>query len=142
MNIDALGVLRDGNGLPVMGNSGPIAVPPQQQIEIGADGTISVRSLGESPQVMAEIDRIKLVKPDLANMEKGPDGLMHTKDGKPAQADADVQVESGFLQSSNVNAVEEMTSVLALSRQFELHIKMMKTAEQDDESMARVLQMG
>jgi flagellar basal-body rod protein FlgF len=114
--VDALGVLRDGNGLPVMGNSGPIAVPPQQQIEIGADGTISVRSLGESPQVMAEIDRIKLVKPDLKNMEKGPDGLMHTKDGKPAQADADVQVESGFLQSSNVNAVDEMTSVLALSR--------------------------
>jgi flagellar basal-body rod protein FlgF len=119
MNIDALGVLRDGKGLPVMGNSGPIAVPPQQQIEIGADGTISVRSLGESPQVMAQIDRIKLVKGDQSTM-----------------------VESGFLQSSNVNAVDEMTSVLALSRQFELHIKMMKTAEQDDESMARVLQMG
>jgi flagellar basal-body rod protein FlgF len=67
---------------------------------------------------------------------------MHTKSGRPAQADATVQVESGFLQSSNVNAVDEMTSVLALSRQFELHIKMMKTAEQDDESMARVLQMG
>lgn len=48
MNIDALGVLRDGSGLPVMGNGGPIAVPPQQQIEIGADGTISIRSLGES----------------------------------------------------------------------------------------------
>ena len=142
MNIDALGVLRDGNGLPVMGNSGPIAVPPQQQIEIGADGTISVRSLGESPQVMAQIDRIKLVKGDQTTMEKGPDGLMHTKSGRPAQADADVQVESGFLQASNVNAVDEMTSVLALSRQFELHIKMMKTAEQDDESMARVLQMG
>lgn len=142
MNIDSLGVLRDGNGLPVMGNGGPIAIPPQQQIEIGADGTISVRSLGESPQVMAQIDRIKLVKPDLKNMEKGPDGLIHTKDGRPAAADADVQVESGFLQGSNVNAVEEMTSVLALSRQFELHIKMMKTAEEDDQSVARVLQMS
>ncbi|MGA9221886.1 MAG: flagellar basal body rod C-terminal domain-containing protein, partial [Pseudomonas graminis] len=85
---------------------------------------------------------IKLVKGDQTTMEKGPDGLMHTKSGRPAQADADVQVESGFLQASNVNAVDEMTSVLALSRQFELHIKMMKTAEQDDESMARVLQMG
>jgi len=142
MNIDALGVLRTGNGLPVMGNGGPIAVPPQEQIEVGADGTISIRSLGEGPKVMAQVDRIKLVKPDLSNMEKGPDGLLHTKDGKPAAADADVQVESGFLHASNVNSVEEMTQVLALSRQFELHIKMMKTAEQDDESMARVLQMG
>lgn len=140
MNIDALGVLRTGNGLPVMGNGGPIAVPPQQQIEIGADGTISVRSMGEGPQVVAQVDRIKLVKPDLKNMVKGADGMVHTKDGTTAPADGDVQVESGFLQASNVNAVEEMTSVLALSRQFELHIKMMKTAEDNDTSMARVLQ--
>lgn len=140
MNIDALGVLRTGNGLPVLGNGGPIAVPPQEQIEVGADGTISIRSMGEGPRVMAQIDRIKLVKPDMSNMEKGPDGLIHTKDGKPAGADADVQVESGFQQASNVNAVEEMTEVLALSRQFELHIKMMKTAEDDDAASARVLQ--
>jgi flagellar basal-body rod protein FlgF len=140
LNVDALGVLRAGNGLPVMGNGGPIAVPPEEQIEIGADGTISVRSLGEGPKVMAQVDRIKLVNPDMKNMEKGADGLIHTKDGKAAGADGTVQVESGFLQASNVNAVEEMTSVLTLSRQFELHIKMMKTAETNDESMARVLQ--
>ncbi|GAB7532080.1 flagellar basal body rod protein FlgF [Pseudomonas sp. 3A(2025)] len=141
MNIDALGILRDASGLPVMGNGGPIAVPPQQQIEIGSDGTISVRALGESPQVMAQIDRIKLVNPDLKTMEKGPDGLIHTKSGQPAAVDANVRVESGFLQASNVNAVEEMTSILALSRQFELHVKMMKTAEEGDEAMARVLQI-
>jgi len=140
LNVDALGVLRAGNGLPVMGNGGPIAVPPEQQIEIGADGTISVRSMGEGPKVMAQVDRIKLVNPDMKNMEKGADGLIHTKDGKAAGADGTVQVESGFLQASNVNAVDEMTSVLTLSRQFELHIKMMKTAETNDESMARVLQ--
>ena len=142
LNVDALGVLRAGNGLPVMGNGGPIAVPPEEQIEIGADGTISVRSMGEGPKVMAQVDRIKLVNPDMKNMEKGADGLIHTKDGKAAGADGTVQVESGFLQASNVNAVEEMTSVLTLSRQFELHIKMMKTAETNDESMARVLQIS
>jgi len=142
LNVDALGILRAGNGLPVMGNGGPIAVPPQQQIEIGVDGTISVRSMGEGPKVMAQVDRIKLVNPDMKNMEKGADGLIHTKDGKAAGADGTVQVESGFLQASNVNAVEEMTSVLTLSRQFELHIKMMKTAETNDESMARVLQIS
>ncbi|WP_027981701.1 flagellar basal body rod protein FlgF [gamma proteobacterium L18] len=140
MNVDALGVLRDGNGLPVMGNGGPIAVPPEQQIEVGSDGTISVRSMGQGPEVMAQVDRIKLVKPDPRNLVKGTDGLLHTKDGQPAAADATSSVTSGFLQASNVNAVEEMTSVLALSKQFELHIKMMTTAKEDDESMARVLQ--
>lgn len=142
LNVDALGVLRAGNGMPVMGNGGPIAVPPEQKVEVGQDGTISIRAMGEGPRVMAEVDRIKLVNPDLKNMTKGPDGMIHTKDGKPAEADANVQVVSGFLEASNVNAVEEMTSVLALSRQFELHIKMMTTAKEGDEAMARVLQIS
>lgn len=142
LNIDALGVLRAGNGMPVMGNGGPIAVPPEQKVEIGQDGTISIRAMGEGPRVMAEVDRIKLVNPDLKTMTKGLDGMIHTLSGQPADADANVQVVSGFLEASNVNAVEEMTSVLALARQFELHVKMMNTAKEGDEAMARVLQIS
>ncbi|AIL62933.1 flagellar basal body rod protein FlgF [Pseudomonas alkylphenolica] len=142
MNIDALGVLRAGNGMPIMGNGGPIAVPPEQKVEVGEDGTITIRAMGEGPRVMAEVDRIKMVNPDLKTMTKGLDGLIHTSNGQPAVADANVKLVSGFLESSNVNAVEEMTSVLALSRQFELHIKMMTTAKEGDEAMARVLQIG
>ena len=142
LNVDALGVLRAGNGMPVMGNGGPIAVPPEQQIEVGEDGTISIHAMGEGPRVMAEVDRIKLVNPDIKNMNKGLDGSIYTKDGQPAQADANVKLVSGFLESSNVNAVEEMTSVLALAKQFELHVKMMNTAKDDDQAMARVLQIS
>ncbi|OLS63542.1 flagellar basal body rod protein FlgF [Pseudomonas putida] len=142
LNIDALGVLRAGNGMPVMGNGGPIAVPPEQKIEVGQDGTITIRAMGEGPRVMAEVDRIKLVNPDLKTMTKGLDGMIHTRSGQPADADANVQVVSGFLEASNVNAVEEMTSVLALARQFELHVKMMNTAKEGDEAMARVLQIS
>jgi len=142
MNIDALGVLRAGNGMPVMGNGGPIAVPPEQKIEVGEDGTITIRAMGEGPQVMAQVDRIKMVNPDLKTMTKGLDGLIHPDNGQPLAADGNVRLVSGFLETSNVNAVEEMTSVLALSRQFELHIKMMTTAKEGDEAMARVLQIG
>ena len=142
MNVDALGILRAGNGMPIMGNGGPIAVPPQQQIEVGEDGTISIRAQGEGPRVMAQVDRIKLVQPDLKTMSNGLDGLIHTTDGQPAPADANVRVTSGFLEASNVNAVDEMTSVLALSKQFELHIKMMNTAKEDDQAMTRVLSIS
>nr|WP_283812166.1 flagellar basal body rod protein FlgF [Pseudomonas corrugata] len=141
LNVDALGVLRAGNGMPVMGNGGPIAVPPEQKIEIGQDGTISIRAMGEGPRVMAEVDRIKLVNPDLKNMTKGLDGSIRTKDGQSAPVDANVQLVSGFQEASNVNAVDEMTSVLALAKQFELHVKMMNTAKEGDEAMARVLQI-
>ena len=142
LNIDALGMLRTGNGLPVIGNAGPIAVPPEQKVEIGQDGTISIRALGEDPNVLAEVDRIKLVNPDPKSLEKGSDGLIRVKGQAAAPADALVQVTSGFLESSNVNAVEEMTAILSLSRQFELQVKMMRTAEDNASSMARVLQIS
>ena len=142
LNIDALGVLRTGNGLPVMGNAGPIAVPPEQKVEIGQDGTISIRALGEDPNVLAEVDRIKLVNPDPKSMEKGTDGLIRVKGQPEVEADATVQVTSGFLEASNVNAVEEMTAILSLSRQFELSVKMMRTAEDNSSAMARVLQIS
>ncbi|MES2819772.1 MAG: flagellar basal body rod protein FlgF [Pseudomonadota bacterium] len=142
LQIDALGQLRTGNGLPVLGNAGPIAVPPEQKIEIGQDGTISIRALGEGPSVIAEVDRLKLVKPDLKQMEKGTDGLVRVKGQGEQPADASVRMTSGFLETSNVNAVEEMTAILSLSRQFELQIKMMRTAEDNSAAMARVLQMS
>ena len=140
LQIDSLGQLRTGSGFPVIGNGGPIAVPPQAKIAIGQDGTISIQALGESPRVLAEVDRIKLVNPDVKQMEKGTDGLIHTKNQQPAPVDAGVRVVSGFVESSNVNAAEEMTSVLALARQFELHIKMMRTAEDNSAAVAKVLQ--
>ncbi|WP_134675512.1 flagellar basal body rod protein FlgF [Ectopseudomonas khazarica] len=142
LNIDALGVLRTGNGLPVMGNAGPIAVPPEQKVEIGQDGTISIRALGENPNVLAEVDRIKLVNPDPKSLEKGTDGLIRVKGQPEAEVDATVQLTSGFLEASNVNAVEEMTAILSLSRQFELSVKMMRTAEDNASAMARVLQIS
>ncbi|MGE8296923.1 MAG: flagellar basal body rod protein FlgF [Pseudomonas sp.] len=142
LNIDALGILRTGNGLPVMGNAGPIAVPPEQKVEIGQDGTISIRALGENPNVLAEVDRIKLVNPDPKSMEKGTDGLIRVKGQPEIEADATVQITSGFLEASNVNAVEEMTAILSLSRQFELSVKMMRTAEDNSSAMARVLQIS
>lgn len=143
LQIDALGQLRTGNGLPVLGNGGPIAVPPEQKVEIGQDGTISIRALGEAPNVMAEVDRIKLVNPDPKTLEKGADGLIRVKDAtQPQLADANVRLTSGFLEASNVNAVEEMTAMLSLSRQFELHVKMMRTAEDGATAMARVMQLS
>src|SRR5690606_18130335 len=76
LNLDALGMLRTGDGMAVVGNAGPIAVPPEQKVESGQDGTISIRALGENPNVLAEVDRSKLVNPDPKTLEKGTDGLI------------------------------------------------------------------
>lgn len=138
---DASGQLRVGNNLPVLGNGGPIALPPNQKVMIGADGTVSVVT-GAGANSMAIVDRLKLVKPtDVKQLVKADNGLLHSKDGKALENDASVRVSSGFIESSNVNAVNEFTSILTLARQYELNVKMMHTFEKADESSVQMLQV-
>jgi flagellar basal-body rod protein FlgF len=142
LTIDSAGILRTGNGLPVLGNGGPIAVPAQQKVEIAIDGTITIVAKGQGPETLAEVDRIKLVKPDTGELEKSEDGLFRLKDGTDAVVDASVRVISGFLESSNVNAIDEFTSVLSLARQYEMQVKVMKAAEENSEASARLLPLS
>lgn len=140
--IDATGVLRNSEGLAVLGEGGPITIPPQVKIEIGLDGSISVISAGEGPQSPAQLDRLRLVNPDPSNVEKDPSGYFKTRDGVVPAPDANVTVTSGFIESSNVNAINEFTAVLTLARQYELHVKMMSTVQSDSEASARLLQVS
>ena len=142
LHITAEGQLVTGTGLAVMGEGGPIAIPPSEKIEIGADGTITVRPLGAAATELAVLDRIKLVKPELTNVFKDSDGLMRLQGGGDAPLDATVTVASGTLEGSNVNAVGALVNMIELQRQYELQVKMMKTADDNSAASARLLQMG
>lgn len=142
LEVSPLGLLRTSTGHPVIGNAGPIAIPPYEKLEFGADGTISIVPLGQSAAAMAVVDRIKLVNPPNVDLEKGDDGLVRSRNGGGYNPDARVTIQQGFLESSNVNVVEGMTKMITLSRNFELQVKVMKTAEEIDASSARLLQRG
>lgn len=143
MYVDSVGMLRTGNDLPVMGNAGPVAIPPASSISIGSDGTISIVPQGQGPQAPAVIDRIKLVNPDPATMTKSEDGLFRALDVEgELPADGNVTLISGFVEGSNVSAVHELTSMLSLSRQYELQVKLMSASKDMSESSARLLQMN
>lgn len=142
LSIDAAGALRTANGLAVIGNSGPISLPPIDKFEIGSDGTISVITLGQTAETMVETNRIKLVKPDIKNLEKSADGLFRQRDGLPAAADASVRVAGGVLEGSNVNAMSEFTQIISLARQYDMQLKLMKAAEDNSSASAQLLQMS
>ena len=134
------GALETANGELVMGNNGPIFLPlPVNNINISADGTIMVQPEGAPSSVQEEVGRIKFVNPDNRFLEKGSDGLFRRKDGNNEPADVTVKVASGAIESSNVNPIGEMTDMIALQRQFEMQLKMMKTAEEVDSSAASLL---
>ncbi|GGC07750.1 flagellar basal body protein [Marinobacterium zhoushanense] len=143
LQINAADQLVTGSGLPVMGNGGiPIVIPPAEKVEVSSDGTVTIRPLGGQAAELAQIDRIKLVRAEPGQLFKGEDGLMHVDNNRVLPVDLDVQVRSGYLESSNVNAVAEMTSIISLARQFEVQVKMMKTAEENSTAAARILQQS
>ena len=142
LQINAQGMLETSSGLPVIGDGGPIQLPvPLAKVEIGIDGTISVLPQGAPANAVVEAGRIKLVKPLNTELEKGTDGLFRRKDGQLAEANVEVTLLNGAIEGSNVNAVGEMTYLISLQRQFELQVKMMKSAEDMDTQQNQVLRM-
>jgi len=142
LHVTPQGQLITGNGLPVLGNNGPIAIPPANKMEIGTDGTITILPQGGQANAPVVVDRIRLVNPDLTRLEKGTDGLLRLQDGQPATPDASVGLVIGALEGSNVSTVEEMVQMIELQRQYEYQIKMMKTTETDGNASAQIMRMS
>jgi len=142
LRIDANGLLSNGAGRPVLGNGGPIALPPEAKIEIGSDGTISIKPQGAHADALAVVDRIKLVNPPLADLRKGEDGLLRLQSGDLAPADASVEVVKGMLEGSNVSVVNALVEMIDLSRRFELQVKLMEASKDTDTSGSSILRQG
>ena len=142
LRVSATGLLETGAGHPVLGDGGPISIPDAQELEIAADGTVSVLPIGQAPSTLAEVGRIKLVNPLQTDLQKGADGLLRLADGTIAPADANVRLAGGVLESSNVNTVEALTTMIHLARQFETQVKLMKTAEETDAASAKLMSIG
>ncbi len=143
LQINAANQLVTGSGLPVLGVGGaPIVIPPAENITIGNDGTITIRPIGENAVEIAVVDQLKLVQPENDQLFKAQDGFMHTDNNQPLPPALNVQVRAGYLEGSNVNAIADLTSMITLQRQFEMQVKLMKTAEENSSAAAKILQMS
>jgi len=140
LEVDDQGVLRTQNGLSVMGDGGPIAVPAGHSVSIAADGTISAVPLSGAKRPIS-LGRLKLVNPPATDIQRSADGLFRMKNGT-AEADPNLRVASGSIEGSNVNAVEAMTGMISLARQFEMQMKLMQTAESNARKGTSVLANG
>jgi flagellar basal-body rod protein FlgF len=144
LQVSPLGVLQTSTGLNVLDSTGqPITLPmPLEKIQITEDGTINARLQGAEPAAVENLQQLKLVNPVNKEMTKGEDGLFRRVDGKTEAVSANVRLASGALENSNVNVVEELTNLIKLQRQFETQIKMMSTAEKNDESQNQLMKLG
>jgi flagellar basal-body rod protein FlgF len=133
LQLGADGQLKDSHGNTIIGDGGPIFLPiPLSNVNLANDGTISVRPQGAPETVLEEVGRLKLVNPNIRNIERGQDGLFRQKDGELADEDPLVRIRTGMLEGSNVNPVEEMVNMISLQRHYEMQVKLMKKAESLD----------
>ncbi len=142
LRLEPGGLLTTGAGHLVLGDGGPVAVPPHASLLIGADGTISIQPLGQGPETLSIVDRILLVNPDVARLEKGPDGLLRLPDGETAPPDATVKITSGALEQSNVNVAKTLVNMIELARQYEMQVNVMKSANENADAAASVMRLG
>ena len=137
------GILQTRTGLNVIGdNGGPISIPPNTEIAVGKDGTISTVPTGSVVSTVTIVGRIKLVNPPESNLVRGTEGLFHTADGSQAAADPNVTVAHGNLESSNVNSVEVMVDMITLARQFDMQMKMLQSADNNAKEAGIVLNIN
>jgi len=137
LDVQPDGTLVTSNGLTVLGDGGPIQVPPNSEVSIGQDGTVSARTPdGRSTAV----GRLKLVTPE-GPLQRGEDSLFRAADGD-LPADPNARLQDGALEGSNVSAVESMVAMISAARQFEAQMKMLQTAEGDEKAAAQLLSMN
>jgi flagellar basal-body rod protein FlgF len=142
MEVSPTGVLITQGGNQVVGEGGPITIPPDAKLILGKDGTLSTIIPGTVPAAVNALGKIKLVNPPQENMIRGGDGLFRTGDGKPAQTDPSLHIVSGYLEGSNVNMVESMVNMINMGRSFEMHINMIKKADDNAAKASQIMNLN
>ncbi len=139
LQVSPNGMLQTRNGLNVLGDAGPISIPPDSTISIAKEGTVSAVSTLPPPKSVNVVGRIKLVNPDEKLLTRGADGLFRLTSGAGAEADSKVVLVSGALEGSNVNVVEEMINMISLARQYDLQMQLLNNAQKDAAQASQIL---
>ena len=143
LRIASTGLLENGEGLPVLGESGaPITVPAGFRVAIAADGTLLASDPAAPGEEAAALDRIKLVSPEGSVLAKGIDSFLEVPAGGVLPADPTARVQSGALEQSNVQTAATLVEMIEAQRAFEQRAKVIQTAGELDEASSRLLSMS
>ena len=135
------GVLQTGDGFPVMGQGGPITLPPYDSISIAGDGTISIVPQGGDATQPQVIDRLKVVSEQGSQTIKGLDNLLRVKGGGVLPDDRNATVVAGSLEGSNVNLTQALVDMIENQRSYEVQANLVKEARGMDESAASLMRL-
>lgn len=132
--VDANGILKTRDGLVIQGENGPITVPASSSIQLGQDGTVHALLPNGNFQ---DVGRIKLVNPE--SVYKGNDGLFYPNPGSSTAINRNAKVVQGAIEESNVNTVSGLMEMISQSRQYDMSVRLMQVADQDEQKATQLL---
>lgn len=147
IEIDSEGALTV-RGLPLLGDGGPIAAPPQAQLTIAPDGSITALGAGDEPSALALVGKIKMVNAGPYTLQNGDDGLFHVtasaaaEGGETLPADLQMKLTPGALESSNVSPVKSMVEMIANARGFDMNMKIISAVDDNEKKSNQLLNLG
>ncbi len=139
LRVNIQGQLENGSGHLVLGEGGPIAIPPGLLVRINPDGSIYARDpaqVGAAADVL--VGQLRLRDTTGVSLARREDGLFKVSE-KPDGTDIALtnvlpKVIPQALEGSNVKAIEAMTRLIDQSRSFETQIRIIKEMKGLDES--------
>lgn len=137
------GLLTTGDGRPVIGNQGPITIPPADSLKIDGDGKIWIVPTGGDPNQPQELDRLKLASPVGSKVKKGLDGLFRVEGdlGAVLPADITAKVQPKSLEGSNVDTTKALVEMIEASRAWDQQVKLISSAQEIDVSAVDLMRL-
>ncbi len=141
LKVSDSGLLTTGDGMPVMGDGGPITLPQLDSVSISEDGGIWGVPQGGDPANPQRVDGLKLVNAAGSGIAKGVDGLFREVNGGALPQDPLATVTAGSVEGSNVNTTYALVQMIEASRAYETQVKMIDTAKQLDDGGASLMRL-
>ncbi|GGA13166.1 flagellar basal-body rod protein FlgF [Blastomonas marina] len=135
------GLVTTGDGHPVLGEGGPLTLPPADSVRIAEDGGVWIVPAGGNPNQPQQVDRLRIVSTAGSEVVKGEDTLFRVKNGGVLPSNPDARLRSGALEGSNVNMTEALVDMIETSRAYETQVKLLTTAKEMDDGGASVMQL-
>ncbi|WP_156680351.1 flagellar basal-body rod protein FlgF [Sphingomonas profundi] len=142
LSVSDSGLLVTGDGHPVLGDSGPITLPPYDKITIADDGAISIVPQGADPAAEPQlVDRLKIASPAGSRIVKALDGLFRVEGGGTLPSDPSAKVTSGSIEGSNVNTSQALVDMIDASRSWDTQVRLLTTAKDLDSASADLMRL-
>jgi flagellar basal-body rod protein FlgF len=142
LSLTPAGLLVNGDGYPVLGEGGPISLPPGSEVSLSPDGAVMVRDPASPDAPPQQIETIKLAGWRGTRIEKGLDGLFRVPGGGVLPADPEARIATGTLEQSNVRPSEVLVEMVEAQRLYEMRTQLIATARDIDQGGAQLMRLS